>query len=453
MNKVMQKVLNIQKTKERHDPVGTRIFFTGRTQSGTVVTPDNAITIPAVWACLRYLSQSIAHLPWTVNRKTDRGVTEIVNNPVNWLLKKRVSDEYSSYQFRETLTHWALRWGNGYAEIERDTAGRPVALHPIHPSRVSLFRDNETYELFYEVAGNSGANVVFDPMDIFHVRGFGESALGVNVMAYAAESLGWAKAAQLFGAGFFGNGATPSGIITMKKRMSEDGLREVRREFGSIYTGPKNQAKVAFLDNEMSYQPLSIEPEKGQFLGTNQFLIDEVCRWFGVPPHKAYQLMNSTFSNIEHMSIEVVIDSLQPWAKRFEDEADFKLFPNNRTVFTQMDFRELLRGDTTTRLAYYRGLREVGAMNANEIRQAEGMNDIGPDGDKYVMQGQYTTIEKIGEDPEPEEPDVVEEPEEMDEPDVVDEPEETEEPENRIDELMAYVRVNAMIEGLENGKR
>jgi hypothetical protein len=35
---------------------------------------------------------------------------------------------------------------------------------------------------------------------MFHIRGFGEGPVGVNVMAYAAQSMGWAKAAQLFGA-------------------------------------------------------------------------------------------------------------------------------------------------------------------------------------------------------------------------------------------------------------
>jgi hypothetical protein len=35
-----------------------------------------------------------------------------------------------------------------------------------------------------------------------------------------------------------------------------------------------------------------------------------------VPPHKVMHLLRATFSNIEHQSIEVVVDSVTPWARR-----------------------------------------------------------------------------------------------------------------------------------------
>jgi phage portal protein BeeE len=224
-------------------------------------------------------------------------------------------------------------------------------------------------------------------------------------MAIAAESLGWAKAAQLFGANFFGSGATPSGIVTMKRPLTPEGLESLENRFHRLYGGANNSNRVAFLDNEMEYKAISIEPDKGQFIETNQYLLDEVCRWFGVPPHKIYNLLRATFSNIEHQSIEVVQDSLRPWAKRFQNEADYKLFgiENRQRFYTVMDFTELLRGDTKTRLDYYRGLREIGVLSANEIRENEDLPPIPKPqgGDKRVMQGQYTTLEKIGEQPAP----------------------------------------------------
>ncbi len=405
-------IKNVRKIKQRRNPEDTRIWVTGRTNAGVYITPDNAITISAVWAAISYLSQTVAMLPWTVNAKVKGGTEERETNPVNNLLKRRVSSEYSSYQFRETLMHWALRWGNGYAEIERDIAGRPIAMHPIHPSRVSVYRDPQNGELFYEITGDND-RVILDPQDIFHLRGFGESVLGLSVMAYAAESLGWTKATQLFGAGFFGNGANPSGIITMKRPMSKKGMENLRTEFAKLYGGPDNGNSVAILDNEMVYQQLSTAPNNGQFLETNHFQIEEVCRWFGVPPHKIYHLLRTSFNSIEHQSIEVVTDSLMPWERRLCDEADFKLMGQNRAnLFSKMDFNHLLRGDTATRTAYYTAMRNTGSINTNEIRESEGMPAIGDDGDKYLVQSQYTTLEMVGEEPEPPE---LPEPDETDE--------------------------------------
>ena len=377
-----------------------RIVFTGRTKSGIRINEDNALTISAVWACIRFISQSIGALPWQIiDDRTKLPVSLSV--PAQRLID-RPSPEWSSMQFRETLLLWALRRGNGYAEIERDIVGNARVLHPLHPDRVTVMRDIETQELFYAVDVQGRRPVILDAYDVFHIRGMGEGVVGLSVIAYAAESLGWAKAVQMFGAGFFGEGATPAGVVTMKKPLTPEGLEALKVQFQKVYSGAKNAGKTAFLDNDMEYKPLTVDPDKGQFIETNQFLIDEVCRWFGVPPHKIYKLLNATFSNIEHQSIEVVTDSLKPWAKRFEDEAKYKLLGNNRPGHVnKINLKGLLAGDTKSRLEWYRGLREIGVLSADDILALEDMPLIGKKkgGQKLTMQGQYTVLEKIGEDP------------------------------------------------------
>lgn len=388
------------------DWIPTQRVVPARQPAGVRINADSSMTIAAVWACVRYLSQSISVLPWQVRKPSNDGAssTAAPKHQVQALLW-RPSAEWSGTQFRETLTHWALRRGNGYAEIERDIAGRPIGLYPIHPDRVEVLRDVNSGELFYKVDNGSDPAGFIDHMDMFHLRGMGEGPVGLNVMAYAAESLGWAKAAQLFSSAFFGNGAQPAGVVTMKKALKPEGLKALQDRFHRLNGGPRNQNRTVFLDNEMEYKSISVDPDKAQFIETQQYLINEVCRWFGVPPHKIHHLLNATFSNIEHQSIEIVQDGLVPWAKRFEDEADYKLFgtQNRQGFFTKINMRGLLQGDTKTRLDYYRGLREIGVINADEIRELEDMAPIGAadGGEKRVMQGQYTTLEKIGEDPKP----------------------------------------------------
>jgi HK97 family phage portal protein len=386
----------VRRTNEPRVPTTSRVGYASRTQSGQRIDPDRALTISAVWACIRYLSQSIAKLPWRVRRANGTNSTIQASHPVDRLLNKRSSPEWSALQFRETMLCWALRWGNGYAEIERGADGRPIALWPIHPTRVTVLRDPATLDLYYRIQGNG--QIDLNPEDVFHLRGLGEGPVGLSVMAYAAESLGWARASMLFGAAFFGNGAQLSGIVKMKKRLAPEAMKILLEDFKNLYSG-KGANSIAILDNEMEYEPIGIEPEKGQFIETNKYLISEVARWFGVPPHKIYDLDRATFSNIEQQSIEVVEDTLRPWAKRFEDEADYKLFGQNRGyLYTLIDFRSLLRPDTNTRMAYYQGLRNIGVLSANEIRDEEDLNSIPEDqgGDKYTMQSGMTTLDKIG---------------------------------------------------------
>ena len=378
-----------------------RVASVGRTMAGVRITPDNAVTISAVWACLRYLSQTVAGLPWHVMRDGSNGAEILSKNTPDFLIYKRPNKEWSSFQFRETLTHWALRYGNGYAEIERDGAGRPFAMWPIHPERVQVCRDPQTQQIYYEVTGSGGSKIEIDPMDMFHIRGFGEGVVGVNVIDYAAQSLGWAQAAQLFGAAFFGNGANISGIVAHKKKLTPSGLARVKGEFEQLYKGIRNSHGVVHTDTDAEFRKIGLDAKETQLVEVHYFLIEEVCRWFGVPPHKVAHLLRSTFSNIEHQAIEVVVDSVMPWVKRFEDEADYKLFgeANRQNLYTKMNMRGLLRGDQASTVAFYRQMFDMGAYSPNRILELEDENTIGPDGDKHLVQLNLTTLEKAGEEP------------------------------------------------------
>jgi HK97 family phage portal protein len=392
--------LQILAQRLAHDqryPNASRVSTAIGTLAGVAITPDTAITVATVWACIRFLSQNAAVLPWRALRTGDFGAEVAVLHPVNKLIYKRPNPEWSSFQFRETLVHWALRWGNGYAEIERDELGRPFALWPIHPERVRVCRDPETQKLYYEVSNGAWPNVEIDGMDMFHLRGFGEGPVGVNVIHYASQSIGWARAAQLFGAAFFGNGMNVAGVVINKKPLKPDGLKRQKVEFENLYKGPARAGKTAFLDNDADWKAIGISPEQAQLVHTHQFLVEEICRWFGVPPHKVQHLLRATFANIESQAIEVVVDSLAPWVKRLEDEADWKLFGpvNRQNFYTKINMNALMRGDTAARSKWYETMVKIGAYSPNRVLEAEDENEIGPEGDIHVMQNQNVTLETI----------------------------------------------------------
>jgi len=389
-----------------------RVPYVGRTMAGVAITPDNAITLPAVWRGLCYLSQTTAVLPWHAMRDGKSGAEIAKTHPVDWMLWKRVSPEWSSFQFRETLTHWSLRWGNGIAEIEPDQLGRPFAMWPIHPERVDYCRALESQEddygdvirageLYYEVTQGDGRKVALSARHVFHVRGFGEGPVGVNVIHYVAQSLGWAKAAQMFGAAFFGNGANLKTVVVNKKPLSPGGLKRQRAEFEQLYKGPRNSHNTAHVDNDTDIKTLGLDAEKSQLNETDAARVLDVCRWLGVPPHKVMDLSRAHFTNLEQQNTEVVVDSISPWTKRFEDEADFKLFgtENRKSFYSRINLRGLMKGDMAARIAYYQGMRNMGAYNANRILELEDEPTIDPAGEKYVMQQGFTTLDRIGEEP------------------------------------------------------
>lgn len=392
----------LRRTFEPERPDERRLPFPRKTPAGVFINADQALKNATVWACVRYLSQTTGVLPWRVFRPGPRmaGVFA-AGHPLNRVIGARPNPEWSSFQFRETLIAWALLRGNGYAEIERDAVGRAVALWPIHPDRVTVMRD-EDGDLFYRVHNGGQDRSDIAAFDMFHLRGFGEGPVGLNVVEYAAESIGWARATEIFGSTFFGEGLNPSGIVSTKAPLSIDAEKELRKRLDELHKGPRKSNRFVIVDNEGSFERLTTEPEQAQFIETRQHQVEEITRWFGVPPHKVMHLLRATFSNIEHQAIEVVVDSITPWTKRLEDEADYKLFGQNRQgLYTKINLNALMRGDSKARSEFYERMRRIGVFSVNDILALEDMNPIGPEGDKRVMQSQFTTLERIGEEPAP----------------------------------------------------
>lgn len=233
-------------------------WLAGRTASGVLATPVTALQSSVAWAATRYISQSVAGLPWHAMRELPAGGSAIARgHRVDQMLNGRTSPETSSFQFRETLVHHALRYGNGYAEIVPDQIGRPMEMYPLHPTRVEVCRALEATrdaygdeiaagELFYEVSGSAG-KVTLSPKRIFHLRGLGDDGpVGVSVLDFAAQSIGWALAAQLFGASFFGNGMNIGGVVTNKVPMSPEGLALQKAEIASapLWSRPRMAAGI-----------------------------------------------------------------------------------------------------------------------------------------------------------------------------------------------------------------
>lgn len=371
-----------------------RVYFVGRTQAGVYVDPDRALRQAAVWACVTYLSRTVAQLPWHVmaERRDGGGADRAITHPVDWLLNVRPNPEMGSFTFRQTMMGHALRYGNAYAEIERDLRGVPVALWVLHPTRVQVLRD-ESGDLVYRVSNRDDEPVDLVPGDVFHIRGFGDGPVGVNVIEYAAQSIGWAQATELFGASYFGEGMNPTGVVETESELSPEGMTQLRKYFAELYKGPK-ASRTVFLDAKMKWHKISSTPDESQFVDTRQHQVEEICRWFGVPPHKVQHLLRSTFSNIESQNIEVVVDSVVPWVRVFEDEAIYKLFGQNRLgLFTKMKLEGLLRGDTAARAKFYREMWGMGAYSVNDVLRLEDQNPIGPTGDARFVPVNFQTLD------------------------------------------------------------
>lgn len=406
----------MRRSARPEDPAVDRIIYVPSTKAGVRITPDNALTVSGFWAGVRAISDPISYLSWHVfERLQGGGKDRRDGNMIDWLLNVQPNEEMSAGTFRETMLAHAITWGNGYAEIERDGAGRPLALWPLAPDRVCPERDmNGT--LYYEYYPQNLPSVPLPARDVFHLRGLGfDGIVGYSVVRLAAQSLGLAKAMEENAATFFGNGSKPGGVLKYSGKVSPETREETRREWMKLHGGPGRAHAVAVLDQGLEYSAIAMSNEDAQMIDSRKLSVTEMARWLRVPPHKLYDLERATFSNIEHMSIEFVTDALMPWVNRLEQEANIKLFGfgSQGRLFTKLNVKTLMRGDTAAQLAFISALIDRGVFDVDEAREYLDLNPIGAaaGGKKRFVPLNMQLLEKAGEDPEPPpEPPAVEEP-------------------------------------------
>lgn len=385
----------------------TYSFLFGNTTSGKTVNEFTAMQTTAVYSCVRILSEALASLPLHVYRYRDDGGKERVpKHSLYHILHDEPNSEMTSFVFRETLMSHLLIWGNAYAQIIRDGAGRVVSLYPLLPNKMEVWRDSKG-ELYYTYTRTTDenpnfskyGNVTLSKEDVLHIPGLGfDGLIGYSPIAMARNAVGMTIACEEYGASFFANGAHPGGVLEHPGVLKDPG--KVRESWQAAYGGSKNAGKVAVLEEGMKYQQIGIPPEEAQFLETRKFQINEIARLYRVPPHMVGDLEKSSFSNIEQQSLEFVKYTLEPWVVRWEQAMSKALLlpAEKKTHFIKLNVDGLLRGDYESRMNGYATARQNGWMSANDIREMEDLNPI-PDadgGNLYLINGNMTKLKDAG---------------------------------------------------------
>lgn len=381
-------------------------FFMGGSTSGKNVNERSAMQMTAVYACVRILSEAVAGLPLHLYRyNEDGGKEKAMDHPLYGLLHDEPNPEMTSFVFRETLMTHLLLWGNAYAQIIRNGKGEILALYPLMPNKMQVDR-NEKGQLFYtysrskdEANAKDNSTVVLKPDDVLHIPGLGfDGLVGYSPIAMAKNTIGMAIACEEFGAKFFANGASPSGVLEHPGILKDP--ERVRTSWNAAYGGSSNAHKVAVLEEGMKYTPISISPNEAQFLETRKFQINEIARIFRVPPHMVGDLEKSSFSNIEQQSLEFVKYTLDPWVIRWEQSLSRALFSKEekKNLFFKFNVEGLLRGDYQSRMTGYATARQNGWMSANDIRELENLDRIPSEdgGDLYLVNGNMLSLDKAG---------------------------------------------------------
>lgn len=368
-----------------------------------------AMKLSAVDRCVEVLSDSIGKLPIYI---IDTGTKQRVeNHELLQLLNLRPNSVQSRSVMMKMLECNRVCGGNGYAWIRRDRATlKPVALIPIPHSSVTVNMDRRTGLPFYTIRDPFTDKTIekVSAADMIHVMAYTVNGWkGISVLERASEVIGTGKAAQSYSLNYYANGGQPAGVLQTETDLGgtvavkENGQSVekskkdiIRDEWNKRYGGPANAGSVAVLDMGLKYTPISINNRDAQFVEQTELSIQDIARFFGVPLYKL-QAGKQSYSSNEQNATEYVVGTLHPIVEKYEQELTYKLLTETEIrqgLRIQLDMMAELKGDATSRGAWYRTMREISAFSPNDIRNMEDLPDIAG-GDDYYASLNYVPLE------------------------------------------------------------
>lgn len=366
----------------------------GTSSSGKVVTADKAMQLSSVWACVRLLSESISTLPLKVYERQPDGSRKLAqNNAAYQVLCRRPNPEMTPSRFMLMVVASVCLRGNAF--VEKLFIGKKlVSLVPLLPQNMVVKR-LDTGQLQYTYTENGVKRVI--PTDrMMHIRGFGlDGVCGMMPTMAGVDVFGAAMSVDEAAAKIFENGLQSTGFLSSENALTNDQRDRLRKNLQS-FIGSKNAGKLMVLENKLTYQNVTMNPEAAQLLESRSFSIEEICRWFRVPPYMVGHTtkQSSWASSLEGMNLLFLTHTLRPLLVNIEQEIARCLLNDDEDLFAEFSVEGLLRADSAGRAAYYTSALQNGWMSRNDVRRLENMSPI-EGGDIYTVQLNLTPLKNL----------------------------------------------------------
>lgn len=373
--------------------------------SGRPLSERAVLQLSAAMACVRLLSQTIATLPLGIFRRLPNGDREYDSSHLLYeLLHNQPNPDMTAVDFWQVMVASMLLRGNAYAE-KLIFSGKLVGLQPLDASLVSPHRRaNGTLQYFYADPARGRREITRERM--WHIPAFTlDGLVGISPIAYGTSVFGTAIAAEDAAQGVFESGMAASGFVTAPEGvwLTPEQRDQMRSHLDQFARNREKRFKAFTLEGGMKYTPLSMNPEDAQMLETRIFNVEEICRWYGVPPALVGHgdKVSHWGTGLEQMNIGFLTYVLAPWLKKLEQAVRRGLMSpaDKLTHFGEFNVNALQRADFKSRMEGFAIAARAGLKSRAEIRRLENDAPLGGNSDRLTVEANMMLLDDLGKTP------------------------------------------------------
>ena len=355
-------------------------------------SPDQSLQVSTVYACVDLLSRTVASLPCDVLKIGEDGTVQKDKTcNLAFILTESPNYQMTPYDFISTLVaQWALR-GNAYALITRKTDKTVKSLRPLNPDQMQVFVDDAGHLVYrYYTADNKITD--YKAEEVLHWKGMGNGLIGLSKLEYMRAAVAENLQSQEMAIDLYGNLGKPKGILTVDHILSDKQKDEVASQFAYFQRGG-----IPVLPADMKFTQLSLTPQETQLLETRKFSVQEICRWFGVPPSLVNSESSQNGATLEQITANFYKTTILPMCIGLEQSIMKRLPCLDEKLNHQVRFRLsfLNRASDKDRFQIYAQAVQNGLKTRNEVRQEEGLAPM-EGADDLTVQTNLSKIQDLG---------------------------------------------------------
>lgn len=335
---------------------------------------NSNLQIVTVYACVRVIAETLGMLPINLYDTSDKNKVKLADHPLTRCLAISPNSYQTSAEFMEYLATSVCLEGNFYAQIIRNSDGQVCELWPLDPYSVGVYQDSQNSKVYYSFKTKNGKFIKTTERDIFHVKIFSlDGYKGVSALTYARSILNLENKMTEYANNVFTNGSICNGAICVPTKLNQDAYTDTQDVIEEQFAG--SGMRPMLLEGGATWQSIQISAQDSQFLETRRFNREEIAKIFRVPAHMVGDMEHSTFSNIEHQSLEFMTNTMSPYLRKIEQRIVKQLLSEEEQKIYKPRFNlaSALKGDLNSRYSAYNTAINCGILCPDEIREVEDL--------------------------------------------------------------------------------
>ncbi|MAD98917.1 MAG: phage portal protein [Flavobacteriaceae bacterium] len=387
----------------RSAPVWNYIGSLGGSGKG-VSSAEQAMQLSAVWSAVKRYSETVGSLPAHMYRWTDNGPERVEDTDSSRVLLESPNAEQTPMDFWSGMQGSLELTGDAIAIKEKNGAGRVVALRMIDPRPpVCTLDRNVSNSLVYRISENGNPPKDYGPDDVLHIRGFSLGGdRGMSPVAQGGRSLGLALNAENAAQEVFKKGLRVSGFVETQRVINNPDERKRLEDIIQQYMGGQNAGGVMLLEGGMSFNKVGVNPIDAELLMTRRFEIEEIGRWFDMPPillGHAVEGQTMWGSGVDSIVQSWMTLGLRQRLVRNQQRVSKSLLTTRERstgVYMRYNPDALLAVNSTTRIEVLSKAVQNSLLSPNEARQLQDRPSV-PGGDEVLAQVNLVPLDQLGE--------------------------------------------------------